>query len=172
MLTCRSISAANWEHARQTLVFYFSRRHQRADAEDLAHDTLAALWDRNTYEFEREEDFLRVCFGFARQVMKAGFRKALKHAGEELDEQSAAPPGANAFGLNHAEMAVFLREVVEVGKSELRREDWDAIRIGSEPARPGAAAEIGDGDANRGRVRLHRARRKLARLAGWIQMLL
>ena len=84
-LNCRAIPETAWEHARRMLVFYFSRRHQGMDAEDLAQETLARLWSRDDYGFDREEDFLRVCYGFARLILQKGYREARKHAGEALN---------------------------------------------------------------------------------------
>ena len=90
MANCRSIPPAAWEHAREALIFYFSRRHGLTDAEDLAQDTLATLWSRDDDEFEKNDDFLRVCYGFARLVSQKGYRQAQKHAGDELDPATPA----------------------------------------------------------------------------------
>lgn len=167
MLTCRTIPPAQWEHARRVLVFYFSRRHLRANAEDLAQDTLAALLHRDDFEFEREEDFLRVCHAFARLVIKAGYRREFKHAATELDDHLAAAPERNAFGLSATEMAVFLQEVLKAGKSELSQRDWEIIQRNAVPEDPEKGAAVSEREANRNRVRLHRARKKLAQLTGW-----
>src|SRR5579864_726204 len=91
MANCRSISPEAWAHARESLVFYFSRRHARSDAEDLAQETLLAVWNREDYEFEKEEDFLKVCYGFARRILLEGYRDAHRHAGSEMDPSHPAP---------------------------------------------------------------------------------
>jgi DNA-directed RNA polymerase specialized sigma24 family protein len=127
MITCRSIPAKKWDQARQALVFYFSRGQLRANAEDLAHDTLAALWNRDDFEFEGEDDFLRICYAFAHYVAKAGYRKELKFAYQELTDELTAQPGPSASRLSSQELSVFLREVREVGTSELRQRDWEII---------------------------------------------
>jgi len=54
MINCRSVSPKTWEHARQALVFFFTRRHGLYGAEDLAHETLAAILGREDYRFEQE----------------------------------------------------------------------------------------------------------------------
>lgn len=172
MLTCRSIPPAKWEEARQLLVFYFSRRHLHAKAEDLAQDTLVALWNRADYQFAREEDFPRICYAFARHIMMADGRGELKHAAVELDEGLTAAPAPNAFGLSSTEMTVFLREVVKVGLSKLRQGDWQIIQRCTVPDGREASAEMSTAEANKVRVRLHRARKRLARLTGWKKTLL
>ena len=85
MPTCRSLSPDAWEQARQALVFYFSRRHGLANAEDLAQETLAAFWKREDFEFEREEDFLRVCYAFARRILQVAVKRVVEQAAEVLD---------------------------------------------------------------------------------------
>ena len=97
-LNCRAIPETAWEHARRMLVFYFSRRHQGMDAEDLAQETLARLWSRDDYGFDREEDFLRVCYGFARLILQKGYREARKHAAEALNTSLPAACHCAAAG--------------------------------------------------------------------------
>jgi DNA-directed RNA polymerase specialized sigma24 family protein len=166
MPNCRSIPATAWEHARQALVFYFSRRHGIADAEDLAQEALATLWSRDDYEFEREEDFLRVCYGFARLVSMQGYRESQKHAGDELD--AAAPAATHSDGsANQTEMRILLDQVCRVGGSKLNDKDWELIQCAADSDRTTIAHTLNLGDANNVRVRLHRARKKLAQLTGW-----
>jgi hypothetical protein len=162
----QSISAAAWERARRLLVLYFSRRFCGGYAEDLAQETLASICGRGDYAFEKEEDFLCVCYGFARRILRKGYRDALKHAAEELDGSLAAP-AHEAGGAVSAEMRVLLAQVCRIGASELHESEWRLIR---NAAASGCAGEnkVSDlSDANRTRVRLYRARRKLARLSGW-----
>lgn len=164
MMTCRSVSPAAWEHARQALVFYFTRRCGFSGAEDLAHETLAAILNREDYEFEKEEDFLRVCYGFATHILQASRRDAGRSAGEPATPVPS--PRAEAYGLKDAELNVYLKEVLRLGKSQLRDSDWQLVHqsvvLGGDKAGVGADAA----EANNARVKLHRARRKLARLAG------
>ena len=54
---------ASWSEARLKLVHFFSRGRGLHNAEDLAHDTLAALWSRDDYEFRSESEFGLVCYG-------------------------------------------------------------------------------------------------------------
>src|SRR5450432_4212962 len=113
MPNSRSIEPEAWEQARSALVFYFSRRHGFTNAEDLAQETLAALWKRDDFEFARAEDFLRICYAFARRISQSGGRDARKHAGEELDP---AAPGREASmeGLSGAALELLVREVLEI----------------------------------------------------------
>lgn len=165
MLNCRSIAPGTWEHARQALVFYFSRRHGFSRAEDLAHDTLSAILSREDYHFEKEEDFLRVCYGFAGHILQAARREALKHSasGQEIAKEAIE---SRVLGLNSAELTVYLDELLKIAKSRLRDPDWgliqQAIVLDGEFA-PASDPAI----ANRTRVKLHRARKKLARLVNW-----
>ncbi|MEI9975269.1 MAG: hypothetical protein WDO73_26340 [Ignavibacteriota bacterium] len=165
MINCRSVSPRTWECARQALVFFFSRRHGISDAEDLAQETLAALLSREDYQFEKEEDFLRVCYGFANNILQAARRETSKSAGTALDFDAGSPI-AITRGLNQAELNVYLNEVFRLGKDQLREVDWQLIQ----------QSIVLDGDqttgkdqssANNERVKLHRARGKLARLVGW-----
>lgn len=166
MPNCRSIPPTAWEHARQALIFYFSRRHGLSDAEDLAQETLATLWSRDNYEFEKEEDFLRVCYGFARLILQKGYREAQKHAGEELDP--ATPAAAHDIGGPiETETRILLAQICQVGASQLQEKEWQLIEQAALSDRATIASELNMGDANNVRVRLHRARKKLARLTGW-----
>jgi DNA-directed RNA polymerase specialized sigma24 family protein len=166
MPNCRSIPSAAWEHARQALVFYFSRRHGLSDAEDLAQETLVTLWSREDYEFEKEEDFLRVCHGFARLVSHKGYREAQKHAGDELNPSQPATM-RDAGSLIDTEMRILLDQVRRVGGSQLQEKEWQLIQQAAISDRATIASTLKMGDANNVRVHLHRARKKLARLTGW-----
>lgn len=171
MLTCRSISPTTWGQARSALIFYFSRRHGFAHAEDLAHDTLAAILSRSDFEFEKEEDFLRVCYAFAGHVSQSGYRKTKKHSAESLDPATHEPApragGAGVDGMNSTEINLLLDEVMRIGKTKLKEKDWEAIRTAADA--PGSTAgRQGPAEAgNTFRVRLFRARKKLAEVTGW-----
>lgn len=165
MPNCRSMSPETWAHARECLIYYFSRRHARSDAEDLAQETLMALWNREDYEFEKEEDFLKVCYGFARHISQQGYREAGRHAGDPLDP--SLPAAQHEWSSQRAmESRMFLEEVCKIGSSRLRENDWQIIQQGATSDRAAMAEEFKMGDANNVRVRLHRARRKLAKLTG------
>jgi DNA-directed RNA polymerase specialized sigma24 family protein len=157
---------AAWNQARLKLVHFFTRGRALQNAEDLAQDTLAALWSRADYEFRNESDFSLVCYGFAKRVLKAAFRRECRDAYEELTD-SAERLQANAFGLNPAEMAVYLDEVLTLANSQLREREWDIIQSGALEDRETLARKFALGTANNARVHLSRARKKLALLAGW-----
>jgi hypothetical protein len=164
VITCRSISSTAWAHAREALIFYFIRRHGITNAEDLAQDTLTALLSREDFEFEKEEDFLRVCYAFAMHVSQAGYRKTRKHAGCEFDPAVHDPArrtqGLGVHTLNSAELNLLLDEVIRIGKTELNKNEWTAICAAAE----GNSLAAG---SNRFRVQLFRARQKLVRLTNW-----
>jgi DNA-directed RNA polymerase specialized sigma24 family protein len=166
--TSRDIDQETWKHARQCLVYYFSRRGL-ADAEDLANDTLLALWVRSDYVFEREEDFLRVCYGFADNVRRQGFRQAQKDFLSLSDEQIVPAPGGSLSGLRGAEIPVFLREVQTAAEDRLRENEREYIDAVAADELTDAPTARDYAAANRFRVGLHRARRKLSKLTGWDQ---
>jgi DNA-directed RNA polymerase specialized sigma24 family protein len=166
MITCRSIPAATWAHAYDALVFYFSRRHGADRAQDLAQDTLTTVWTREDFEFGQEEDFLKVCYGFAVRISLAGFREARRNATEELNPD-LEPPSGGGSGLNAAEMRLMLEEVMRAGEVHLKARDWEAIRQAAVAGRRSVSGLGEAADANYFRVRLHRARRKLAKITGW-----
>src|SRR5690349_564754 len=106
-MNCRSVSPKTWEYARQALVFYFSRRHGLSNSEDLAHETLASILSRDDYQFEKEEDFLKVCYGFACHVLQTARREVRKNVGMSLDPATLFPR-QGAPGLKDAEFNVYL----------------------------------------------------------------
>jgi len=165
MPNCRSISPQAWAHARECLVFYFSRRHARLDAEDLAQETLLTLWNREDYEFDREEDFLKVCYGFARRILLEGYREADRQEANLLDDSHHAPE--HGWSSQRAtESRVLLDQVCAIGESQLCQKEWELIQHAAVSDRATVGEALKLGDANNVRVRLHRARRKLAKLAG------
>src|ERR1039458_2426252 len=116
-MNCRSVSAKTWEHARQALVFYFTRRHGLTNAEDLAHETLTTILSREDYQFENEEDFLRVCYGFACHILQTTRRKAGRDISTSLEGNSPIS-WQDTQGLKDAELNVYLNEVFRLGRSE------------------------------------------------------
>ena len=164
MLTSRSIPPDLWEQARRALVFYFSRRHGFTNAEDLAHDTLQAVWIREDFIFEKEEQFLRVCYGFASRVSLEGHRQVRRNAAISLDSGKPVEK-VRAVGLSELDTHIFVEDVRRVAESRLTSEDWEMVRLLMEDERESAAGLWGN--ANMFRVRLHRVRGKLAELTGW-----
>jgi hypothetical protein len=163
MPTSRNIPPDAWEHARQALVFYFARRARRSGAEDLAQETLLAVWARKDYEFACTEDFLRVCYGFAGKILLKDRRDTLRgNAGPpvELSGSDGASPPAG-------ESQVFLAEVLRIGSTELRARDWRLIQLSVDNDVEEISKELGLEDPNNRRVRLSRARRKLADMTFW-----
>jgi DNA-directed RNA polymerase specialized sigma24 family protein len=167
MINCRSVSPKAWEHARQALVFYFTRRHGLSSAEDLAQETLATVLSREDYQFEKEEDFLRVCYGFAGHMLQTARREVAKSSCNSI--VSVLEAGcAEMHGLKDAELNVYLNEILRLGKDQLREADWQLIQQ-SIVLDGNRGAGSGPTSDNSARVKLHRARRKLAQLAGWRQ---
>ena len=166
MINSRSISSELWEQARQNLIFYFSRRHGITNAEDLAQETLLAILTRPDYEFAKEEDFLRVCYGFASRVSQQGYRRLQKHANSSLETDVAAPMNYMK-GMSGVEIGIFLEEVRRLGKLGLQEKEWQLIEQAAISDRAGLPDQFNLGDANNFRVYLHRARKKLIEITGW-----
>jgi DNA-directed RNA polymerase specialized sigma24 family protein len=159
MPNSRSIPPDTWVHAHKALVHFFTRKGV-SNPEDMAQETLMTLWSREDYQFEKEDDFLKVCYGFAKNILREGYRVNRKHAAEELD-LSVESPSQGIQGLEGSEVSVFLEEVCRRANAELQQEEWAAIQAAIDREREEHPVE------GKQRVRLYRARRKLAKLTGW-----
>jgi DNA-directed RNA polymerase specialized sigma24 family protein len=159
MLNCRSIPPEKWVHARKALMYFFSRRGA-SNPEDLAQETLMTVWSREDYRFENEGDFLKVCYGFAKRILLEGYRVNRKHAAED-STLSGDSRVKGIQGLEGNEARVFLEEVCRRGDTELREEEWAAIQSAVDRDSQHQPVE------GKERVRLYRARKKLAKLTGW-----
>lgn len=159
MLNCRSIPDETWVQANKAL-FYFFRRKGAPNPEDLAQETLLAVWAREDYQFDKEDDFLKVCYGFARNILQEGYRITRKHTADELDS-SIAPRVRHIQGLEGNEVNVFLEEVCQRADAELQQEERAAIQAAVDHDSHDQPVE------GKQRVRLYRARKKLAKLTGW-----
>src|SRR5216683_7118740 len=127
MPNCRSIPPEKWVYAHKALVYFFTRKGV-SNPEDMAQDTLMTLWSREDYQFEKEDDFLKICYGFAKKVLLEGYRVSRKHAAEELDLSSDSPI-QSVQGLKGSEVSVFLEEVCRRAETELQQEEWAEIRF-------------------------------------------
>lgn len=159
MPNCRSIPPEQWVHAQKALVYFFTHKGI-LNSEDMAQETLMTVWSREDYQFEKEDDFLKVCYGFARNILREGYRTDRKHTAEELD-LSLKSRVQGIRGLAGTEVSVFLEEVRRRADAELDGEERAAIQ---------AAIDRDSQDQpvdSKGRVRLYRARKKLAKLTGW-----
>jgi hypothetical protein len=118
------------------------------------------VWSREDYQFEKEHDFLKVCYGFAKKILLEGDRLSRKHGAEELGP-SAKSRVQDVRGLKGSEVSVFLEEVCRRADAELHEEERAAIEAA-------IARDSQDHPVDtKGRVRLYRARKKLAKLTGW-----
>jgi len=153
--TCRDVSPKDWEHARQALVFSFTRRMGFTKGEDLAHETLLAILSRDDFEFEKEGDFLKVCRGFARNVCLAAQRQA-NRAPAPLEDIVVAAIRSQIQGLRGAEVDVYLNELLKLGRENLSEEEWRLLNPQTETSEPKDSA-----GQNRERVKRYRARKKL-----------
>lgn len=159
MLNCRSIPSEKWIHAHKALVYFFSGKGI-LNPEDLAQETLMKLWSREDYQFEQEDDFLKVCYGFANKILLDSYRISRKHAAEELDFPVESRI-QSIQGLQGNEVSVFLEEVRRRADAELQEEERAAIQAAIDHDRQDQPVD------GKQRVRLYRARKKLAKLTGW-----
>lgn len=150
---------------------YFMRRERdMEDVEDLVQQTLAAIWRRDDYQFEGEDQFIRVCFGFAAFIQKAHLRDQHRNIVNRGSQEIAAS-ATTTCGLNATEMEIFADQVKRVAEAKLNAEEWQTIQSALS-ADLGETTEVDHGilgNANAMRVRLYRVRKKLARLVGWVR---
>lgn len=165
MPSCREISPEVWEHARQALVFFFARRVRVGNAEDLAQETLLAFWRREDFQFEKDDHFLRICYGFANLILQQDYRRQRRQDSGPLPEDASALRSNSRF--EPAELRVLLDEILKIGSTELRQQDWALIQsaVSTCPSRMPEAVDAQA--ANRIRVRLSRARSRLMQVTGW-----
>jgi hypothetical protein len=124
---------------------------------------MLAVLTREDFQFEKEEDFLRVCYAFARRTGQAGHRRERKHAASDIAEVAAV---LAAGAPNETENEIFLKEVLQLGEQQLTERQWQAVtRAASD--RTDLHKELGFSDANAFRVFLFRARRRLAEISGY-----
>ena len=103
----------DWEHARQRLVFYFSRRGLM-NAEDLAQETLTRLvnWlGQEGNKIEGENGFLKVAYKFGHFVLLEALKTQSRSTDELPQDLSAATN--KTWGLNTQEAIQLLRELLE-----------------------------------------------------------
>jgi hypothetical protein len=155
MLTCRDIPPEDWAKAQERLVYYFSRGHQAEHSRDLAQETLMVVLQRDDFQFERREDFLPVCLGFARRISQSGYRKEFRYSGGPPTDEL---PGRQGESAEAVERGILLAEILEKARAELRSEEYNLILDSPTASDPQ--------EGNRRRVARHRALRKLARALG------
>ena len=69
-------------------------------------------------------------------------------------------------GARAIEARILLEKVCEIRRSQLDEKEWQIIEHAADSDRARMAKDLHMGDANNVRVRLHRARKKLAKLTG------
>jgi DNA-directed RNA polymerase specialized sigma24 family protein len=159
MPNCRSIPHETWVHASKALTYFF-RGKGVPNPEDLAQETLMTVWSRDDYQFEKEDDFLKICYGFAKNILRESYRTNRKHAAEGANV-SVESRVRGVQGLEGNEARVFLEEVYHRADAELQEEERAAIQAAIDRDNQDQPVE------GKQRVRLHRARKKLAKLTGW-----
>jgi len=149
MPNCRSIPDEKWVHAHKALMLFFSRKGV-VNPEDMAQETLMRIWSREDYQFEKEEDFLKVCYGFARKVLLDAYPVNREHGAEYPDLVGSRVQALQ--GLKGNEVSVFLEEVCRRAAAELHEEEWAMIQAAIDRDRQDQPVD------GKQRVRLYRAR--------------
>ncbi len=163
MPTCRSVSNDAWVQARSALLIYFSRgRRQFSNAEDLVQDTLTVLLERDDYEFGKDDDFLKVCYGFARKVAQKARRQNHFQMNGAVDwnQYPAETPGKKP---SRVELRILLDEVLQLIQGHIRPEDLELLISSTEDDAQTLANEHNLKSANSARVRLHRIRHRISK---------
>jgi DNA-directed RNA polymerase specialized sigma24 family protein len=159
VIRCRDLSASSWQDARKPLIFYFGQRTGYQNAEDLTQQTFTAIWSRNP-EIQNAEDFLKLCYGFARNIVLAGLRDQRKHRAELVDPATPGPRRRVA-GLLEAELDVFMHELETNALVSLKPDERAMIEAIMKDEMPDLSL------SGRLRVKLLRLRRKFAKKTGW-----
>lgn len=118
------------------------------------------VWQREDFRFEKEEDFLRVCYGFARHILQQGYRDGQKHVADELPPDIERP-APKVQGLQRQELQVFLDQIRTLAEADLLDDELALIvevmkRDGHDPPL-----------SSKLRVKLYRVRKKLEKITGW-----
>lgn len=94
-------------------MFYFSH-HGGASPEDLAQETLKRLvvWLDAGNQIDGESGFLKLCFGFARNVLREAKDSRIRRA-ESLEFDLPAPANTT-MGLNSNDAAVLVKELLSL----------------------------------------------------------
>jgi DNA-directed RNA polymerase specialized sigma24 family protein len=164
-MTCRDISDTMWAEAFQALVLFF-RHRLAAEPDELAQQTLVRILRRqDPYQFEKEEDFPKVCFGFAKIIWLEHCRQQKRDSTTLLDPAMPAP-AHDSGGQQATEDRIFLEEICRIGETQLKKKEWEMIQQAADSDRSAMAEDLKMGNANNVRVQLHRVRQKLSRLIG------
>src|SRR5580658_8070668 len=125
-MTCRDISEATWMEAFHALVVFF-RHRLAAEPDELAQQTLVRIFHRqDPYCFEKEEDFPKVCYGFAKIIWLEHQRRQQRDTTTVLDPAMPAP-AHHAGGQQATEDHIFLEEIRRIGQTQLKKKEWEII---------------------------------------------
>lgn len=161
MFSGRSIPDELWAQAHQRLIFYFTRRMGTDNAQDLAQKTLLAVWTRKDYEFAKEEDFFKVCYGFAKRILLEAYREGVQRHGHVELTPDLEEKIFGVRGLKGPEASAFLEEVKHHAQTILTAEEWALIQAAAN--RDQHSLPI----TGKIRTKIHRIRKKLAKKTGW-----
>ncbi len=165
-MTCRDIPPHVWAQAEEAVINYLALRLGVHNATDVAQDTMLTVLRRSDFEFEKEEDFLRVCLGFAKRVGPESRRSAERRATDVLTSE---PPdqASGIAGLDGPEVAIYLKEMLALGKQHLSERDYRLLERATVCDGKELMAEFDFPNVQTMRVHLYRIRKELAKLGGW-----
>ncbi len=150
------------EHYR-TVVLYLARRLPEEDAKDLAADVFVEAWrQRDRVAVDAERGWLPWLFTVARRMATARLRRAPATL-DITRHESAAPAGDFVERLVEVDAANHRLAVALAGMQRLGHADREVLELcGLFRMTPAQAAMVLEVPAGTVRVRLHRARRRLA----------
>ena len=162
-MTGGAIPEELWNHAIKSLTRFFGSKGCGDRVGDLVQDTLTRISGRPDYEFEKEEDFLRLCHGFARMILYEDRRRWNRNRSVVEYDDSALYGGASPKSLRGVERQLHNRKLLDLLKPCLKDEDWKMLEDSLEMDRETQARNLGVSNANAMGVRIFRALEKVRR---------
>ena len=160
-MTSETIPEEVWNQATKALTRFFGSKGCGDRVSDLVQDTLTRISGRTEYRFEEEEDFLRLCHGFARMILLEDRRKWNRNRSAVEYDDSALYGGSRPKSLSGVERQLHNRKLLELLKPCLKEEDWRMLEDSLEMDRETQARKLGVSNANAMGVRIFRALEKV-----------
>jgi len=148
----------DWQAITRKLISYFSRR-QALNAKDLTQEVLVRLfaWIEKGGSVTSSDDWMKLAYGFARNVLREGARADHRAPGELLIDIEQPERGVD--GMTERETIVFIGELLRLLPEEERR-----LLERAEEISPEDHAKELDIPIATLRTHLFRTRRKLKKL--------
>lgn len=159
-MTSDTIPDEVWSHAKKALTRFFGSKGCADRVDDLVQETLTRVAGRTDYQFETEEELLRVCHGFARMILLEERRRWNRSKLVVEYDDSAFYGGRSPQALREVEKQLHNRKLLELLRPCLKEEDWRMLEDSLEMDRETQAKKLGVSNANAMGVRIFRALEK------------